>query len=235
MSEVWRIFTAVDLTQEIRDRMSETAELLQNAGWEARWVPQDRMHMTVRFFGDTAVETIEKLQDELRPRLAAQPAFELHVSRVGAFPAPNRPRVIWLGIDDPFGQIPNLKAAVEDASVAAGLEAEPGPYKPHLTVGRLQPKFRISGDEAVETFQEFGRYEPLTWIPDSVNLVRSKLARGGAQHTVIEKFPFGPPDGTISEDEHEDEDQTDVAGAAGSAENLEFDSDDTDEDSERNP
>jgi RNA 2',3'-cyclic 3'-phosphodiesterase len=199
MSEMWRTFAAVDLTEEIRERIKRTQQLLEDAGWRCRWVREERMHMTVRFYGDLAIPTVERLQDELRQRLAAQPAFELRVSRVGAFPGPNRPRTLWLGIDDRFAQLGNLRKAVDDASAAAGIEPEPGPYRPHLTVGRLMHNFKVDEDEAVEVFQEFGAYEPLYWVPSEVNLIRSKFGRGGVQYTTIESFPLGDPDGTTSD------------------------------------
>lgn len=192
------MFAAVDLTEEIRDRIKRTQQLLDDAGWQCRWVPESRMHMTVRFYGNLEIPTVERLQDELRARLAEQPRFELRVSRVGAFPGPNRPRTIWLGIDDRFEQLGNLRNAVDTASEAAGIERERGPYRPHLTIGRLSHDFKVDEDEAVEAFQEFGAYEPLFWVPDHVNLVKSKFGRGGIEYTVVERFSLGEPDGTVS-------------------------------------
>jgi RNA 2',3'-cyclic 3'-phosphodiesterase len=198
MSEMWRMFAAVDLTDEIRERITRTQQLLDDAGWSCRWVPEDRMHMTVRFYGNLAQETVEQLQERLRAHLSQQPAFELRVSRVGAFPGPNRPRTIWLGIDDRFQQLGKLRKAVDDASTTAGIEPEPGPFRPHLTVGRLMHDFKVDEDDAVEAFQEFGAYEPLIWIPDHVNLVRSKFGRRGVEYTIVERFSLAEPAGTVS-------------------------------------
>jgi RNA 2',3'-cyclic 3'-phosphodiesterase len=203
MSETWRMFVAIDLTEEIRDRIKRTQDLLEQAGWRSRWVPRERMHMTVRFYGDLPVPTVEQLQEELRARLARQPAFELRVSRVGAFPGPNRPRTLWLGIDDRFEQLGNLRKAVDGSSAAVGIEPEPGPYRPHLTVGRLRHDFKVDEDDAIEAFQEFGAYEPLFWVPDQVKLVKSKFGRGGVQYTVVESFSLGEPDGTVSDSEED--------------------------------
>jgi RNA 2',3'-cyclic 3'-phosphodiesterase len=199
MSETWRMFVAVDLTEEIRDRIERTQQLLEEAGWRCRWVPRERMHMTVRFYGNLEIPTVEQLQEELRTRLAQQPAFELRVSRVGAFPGPNRPRTIWLGIDDRFEQLGNLRKAVDYASAAVGIEPEPGPYRPHLTVGRLHHDFKVDQDDAVEAFQEFGAYEPLFWVPEEVNLVKSQFGRGGIKYTAVESFSLGEPSGTVSD------------------------------------
>lgn len=199
MSEEWRVFAAIDLTDEIRERIKRTQQLLEDAGWNCRWVTEERMHMTVRFYGNLAVPTVEQLQEELRPRLAAQPRFELRVSRVGAFPGPNRPRTLWLGIDDPFEQLQNLRAAVDAGSDAAGIEPERGPYRPHLTIGRLHHTFKVDSDEAVEAFQKFGEYEPIVWVPESVRLIRSQFGRGGTTYSTIDEFEFGPPDGTVPE------------------------------------
>lgn len=204
MSEMWRMFAAIDLNDAIRDRIKRTQQLLDEAGWQCRWVAEKRMHMTVRFYGDLPVSTVEQLQEELRDRLARQPAFELRVSRVGAFPGPNRPRTIWLGIDDRFEQLGKLRKAVDDASQAVGIDPEPGPYRPHLSVGRLRHDFKIDEEDAIEAFQEFGAYEPLFWVPDHVNLIKSKFARGGVQYTVIEQFPLADPDGTVSDGNEEE-------------------------------
>ncbi len=195
--EKWRMFAAVDLTDEIRERIKRTQELLEEAGWRCRWVTEERMHMTVRFYGNLDGETVEQLQTALRKYLSQQPAFELRVSRVGAFPGPNRPRTLWLGIDDPFAQLSKLRKAVDDASEEAGIPPEPGPYRPHLTVGRLMHNFKVDEDEAIEAFQEFGAYDPLQWVPESVKLVRSKFGRGGTQYTTIEEFVLAEPAGTI--------------------------------------
>jgi hypothetical protein len=59
--------------------------------------------------------------------------------------------------------------------------------------------FKVDEDEAVDAFQEFGAYEPLFWVPNEVNLIRSKFGRGGVQYTTIESFTLGEPDGTTSD------------------------------------
>jgi hypothetical protein len=87
----------------------------------------------------------------------------------------------------------------------------------------LTPRFKVSGEDAVQAFQAFGSYEPLVWVPDSVRLVRSKLGRGGSEYTLIEEFPLGPPDGTISEPEPESEETNDTAATEEADESSELD------------
>jgi RNA 2',3'-cyclic 3'-phosphodiesterase len=194
MSETWRIFAAVELTPEIKNRISETARQLADRGWDARWVKPDNMHMTVKFYGDTSAEIVPRLQDELRSAISGLTAFELDVSGVGAFPNARQPRVVWLGIEDPSEQLLPLKSAVERASGAAGLEEEDVPYKPHLTVARLSPRFRVGGQESVEALDAVGDFEPIRWTVTDVTLFQSKLQRGGSVYTEIERFPLAPPE-----------------------------------------
>lgn len=188
MSEIWRMFAAIDLTAEIRHRIIRTQQLLDDAGWKCRWVPENRMHLTVRFYGDLDTQTIDSLRNEFRTRLEGQPALELCVSRLGAFPNPNRPRVLWLGVDDPFEQLLELRDRIDDASAAAGIEPERGRFRPHLTVGRLARDFKVRQHEAVDAFKRFGSYDPLPFTPDHVNLVRSEFGKGGVHYTVVEQF-----------------------------------------------
>jgi RNA 2',3'-cyclic 3'-phosphodiesterase len=204
MSEMWRVFAAVELAREIKQQIQTTAHLLGELGWNARWVKPDKAHLTVRFYGDLVVDRLPILQDELRDAVRSVPGFDIVVWGAGAFPNPKRPRVIWLGMDDPSGRLEPLKLAVERASGRAGLEEETGPYKPHLTVGRLHPQFRITGSASADALARVGDFDPIPMPVSDIVLFRSQLGRGGSQYTVIDRFPLGEPLAEAANDDQVD-------------------------------
>jgi 2'-5' RNA ligase len=54
----------------------------------------------------------------------------------GCFPDIHRPRVIWVGVDEPTGALSALERAVELAIAPLGYPTEPRAFQPHLTLGR---------------------------------------------------------------------------------------------------
>ncbi len=50
--EVWRLFVAVELPGEVRQRMRHIRDTLKAAGWKARWTNPDSTHLTLKFFGN---------------------------------------------------------------------------------------------------------------------------------------------------------------------------------------
>jgi 2'-5' RNA ligase len=69
-----------------------------------------------------------------------------------------------------------LAEHVQDACRAAGIELEPRPYRPHLTVGRVDPRVLAS-------------YDGPAWPVTQVELVHSVLGQR-AVHTVLKASPL---------------------------------------------
>ena len=95
-----RAFVAVDLPEEARAALGEVGAAL--AGWVARgavkWVRPELMHLTLRFLGDTPFDRRPAVQAALDAVAAAHVPFDLHLTGVGCFPNPRRPRVVWVGL-----------------------------------------------------------------------------------------------------------------------------------------
>ena len=65
-------------------------------------------------------------------------SFELALSGGGCFPPRGGVRVVWVGIQEPTGQLQSLQAAVADELEGAGFRKEDRPFSPHLTLGRVR-------------------------------------------------------------------------------------------------
>ena len=144
---------------------------LQAALRGARTSNPEQWHVTLAFLGD--VPAAEPLYDGLRAVAALHDPFPLQLSGSGAFGR----RATWAGVAGDVASLRSLAAHVEDACRDAGVQLEPRAYRPHLTVGRVDPQVLAS-------------YEGPVWQVAEVELVRSVLGQR-AVHTVLATFPLG--------------------------------------------
>ena len=138
-----RAFIAVNLSlPTIRAVGDFQKSLRQSLGQGApiTWVPTANLHLTLKFLGDIEAETAEAIGDVLGRRVANRSPFEVRARGAGAFPDPQRPRVLWVGLEDNAGALVTLAADVERWMEDLGHPREVRPFTPHLTLGRVKDR-----------------------------------------------------------------------------------------------
>lgn len=136
----------------------------------ARTSDPAQWHLTLAFLGD--VPAAEPLYDGLRAAADLHEPFSLRLAGSGTFGR----RGTWAGIGGDVLHLHALAEHVQDACRAAGLPLEARPYRPHLTVGRVDPRALTS-------------YEGPSWRVSQIELVHSVLGQR-AVHTVLQAFPL---------------------------------------------
>jgi 2'-5' RNA ligase len=189
-SEHWRVFIAIELPSVVRKSSSDHINRLHNAlpDVHASWSRQENLHLTLKFLGNTPVPKIEALSQAAQRATGRFQPFDLIVGRCGSFPPRGQPRVLWIGIDDPTGELAKLNRALEDECAKAGFAREQRPFHPHLTIARLR---KSQGSRRLaELHGEMGfTHQPV--IASEVVLFRSELLSGGSRHTAISRHRFG--------------------------------------------
>ncbi|MCE7976723.1 MAG: RNA 2',3'-cyclic phosphodiesterase [Nitrospira sp. NTP1] len=153
-----RAFLSVELPPDFRAALSAVQQDLKRrleptVGRQARisWVQPASMHLTVRFLGETPEDVIESLRMTLASAVAGHRPIQVPFSRLGTFPRPQQPRVLWAGPLESWEQgnegarLQALSRMVEDLCRAAGLAAEERPLSPHLTLARIKEGERQVG------------------------------------------------------------------------------------------
>jgi len=89
-----RLFVALDLTGETRDRAATLLLRLEGAlaGW--RFVRPAGLHVTLRFLGEVDEATDRRARSLWRDAARAAEPFRLRVSGLGTFPEGRRARVL---------------------------------------------------------------------------------------------------------------------------------------------
>jgi 2'-5' RNA ligase len=191
--DMYRLFIAIPLPKPLLKRLGDVQYRLQGKvpHRSVRWVGADGIHLTLKFLGDTPTDRISTIQEALSVVARNAPTCELAVERLGCFPSPRRPRVLWVGVQEPTGRLKALWNAVEEVMTAVGYKPERHGFSPHLTVGRVRRQ-SSPGDlqqigEAI-TSTTVGQLAVFT--VDRFELIRSVLKPTGAEYTTLATFPL---------------------------------------------
>lgn len=133
-----RAFLAVPFEPEIQERISELSCPIREQTSVFRWVKDENLHLTLRFFESVEESKISAMREALGRKLREFPCFKIVISGFGAFPDFYRPRVLWIGIKQGSEESIRLKSSVDDALVSLGFPKEAQSFVPHITVGRLK-------------------------------------------------------------------------------------------------
>jgi 2'-5' RNA ligase len=186
-----RAFIAVEIPLEIRQAVQNaTSNLRKGIGSLVRWVPVENMHLTLKFLGDISPAYVDMLTQMLHAEADSCPAFDIHLTGVGSFPNPKRPRVIYIGMQAPAG-LEALKRGIESASRRLGYESEDRGFSPHLTIGRVKQNATSSDQQTIRRALEEIRIDSLgTARVDSVHLYKSDLKPTGSVYTRLYSAPL---------------------------------------------
>lgn len=182
---VIRLFIAIEISSEIQERLSETADQLKGhlKGLPLRWVPVMNIHLTLKFLGDVPVENLVELKSTLETEAASSQLFDITIGQLGVFPSFHRPRVIWTGIQAPE-TFYALQARIEQESRRLGYAGDGRQYQPHLTLARVSKNASATEIRRIgEVLQNQIVGTLGTFVVQTINLFRSDLQPGGAVYT----------------------------------------------------
>jgi 2'-5' RNA ligase len=181
-----RLFIALDIPQEVRERISAYVERVRPLCPDARWARVEGLHITLKFIGEFPDARVPEITQALASVKA--PTFHVKFECIGFFPSPKSPRVFWVGVHA-GEELPQLAQAVSEALAAIGIPREDKAYSPHITLARagsrkepVQNLKALTGllNEEVEAFGTMTAHE--------FYLYRSQLGRGGSKYTKLERF-----------------------------------------------
>lgn len=175
-----RLFVATRPPEDIRDLLIDTMD----DSPALRWVPEDNLHLTLRFIGEVERPLANDIAAALvRVRFER---FSLRIAGIGKFERRNG-GALWAGIE-PRQPVAALAAKVERACQSAGVEPERRAFHPHITLARWNRR----NAEAVEAFLRRNSYlasEP--FAVDRFILFESRLSRHGPHYEEVADYPLG--------------------------------------------
>ncbi len=182
-----RLFAAVPLAEPARSEVARLLGALRAEQWPVRWVSDELIHITLKFFGEVPEERLDVIAEALRLASTGAQPMTLTLAGVGAFPTERRPRVLWAGIGAHAG-LAALRERIENAADAIGFAREGVPFEPHVTLGRMREGQRLPPD----AFQSPAcAIKPLSFRADCVALYESVLTPAGPRYQARELVELG--------------------------------------------
>lgn len=184
-----RLFISLDLPQAIKEAAEKVRQRLQaaqasrNVRWDISWTRPEGMHLTLKFLGEVEARQVQEIQEAVAETGQAFRPITIRVEELGGFPTMHAPRVIWLGIKEPIGDLVRLQKRVDQVLVPLGFPPEARDFHPHLTLGRVKsPKGR---DALVQALEDLDPVRLGEWRLEELDLMRSMLQPGGAVYTKL--------------------------------------------------
>ncbi|HKQ35294.1 MAG TPA: RNA 2',3'-cyclic phosphodiesterase [Nitrospiraceae bacterium] len=193
-----RAFLAVELPQELRAELATIQqELKRNIEPEMKqsmrvsWAQPASIHLTIKFLGDMDEQVIDPLLVAVEQAIGNRTAVNVPLERLGAFPRPQSPRVLWVGPSENWARgaeaqkVTGIHGAIEEACEGLGFLRETKPFSPHLTFARIRVGERHIG---VALAQGGVLDRPLSLgalAVKSVVLMKSQLRPTGSVYTKL--------------------------------------------------
>lgn len=134
-----RLFIAVPIADKVRAAAARIISGLKESAADVKWVEPENLHLTLRFLGDVPEEEISTLKDIVVQTAAGNSSFKISFDRLGAFGAPSRPRILWMGIGSGAKALSELAASLRGALGSSELgSAADHEFSAHLTLGRVR-------------------------------------------------------------------------------------------------
>jgi len=188
-----RTFIALQLDESLQRFLGEIIRRMVRELPGLRWVDPAGIHLTLAFLGELDDQQLAEATQaaELSTRLI--PSFEYRLSHPGIFGSPRQPRVIWIGVEEPSGNLQLLHHQLNLELAQRGFEIDTRPFAPHLTLARIKAPLRPEEQQRLQRLlavQDRQPRSPLVRVRH-LSVMKSELMRAGARYTSLKDVPLG--------------------------------------------
>ncbi|MBW6534550.1 MAG: RNA 2',3'-cyclic phosphodiesterase [Mariniphaga sp.] len=185
MADFLRTFVAVKI--EPSPVLIQTMNDLKNklSGEVVKWVEPNKLHLTLKFLGDTLPSQVDEIGEELNQTAKMFSPFSFQLVGLGFFKNKGMPRVLFANIQE--GEVlQQLAAEIDNRLINLGFQPENRPFKPHLTLARI--KFLNNKKEFYEAVEKYSDTFMQTVTIDELLFYRSILKPEGPEYKELGKF-----------------------------------------------
>jgi len=178
-----RIFIAINLPKEVKKRLTYIQDKYPEL--PIKWTKKENLHITLVFVGDVVDENLLEVFNKISEAVSKNKTFSIDLNKV-LYGPPKKlpPKMVWITGEKsiPLGK---LQKELEESLLGYPQEENKG-YTPHVTLGRIKTWEwkQIEPEERPNIEEELN----LNFEIDSVEIMESRLRRGGAEYEVLESY-----------------------------------------------
>ena len=169
-----RTFVAIEVNNN--NVLDSIQQVQSKLNIKAKPVELHNMHFTVQFLGEISEEMLRKISDVLNGIEFS--TFSVTFASIGAFPKPNSPRVIWVGVNDGVNKLEKLAEMIRSKLSQLGFNPDKK-FKPHVTIFRVKNK--IEGISS--KLEKFSSYYFGKQTVSEIKLKKGELTPNGPIYT----------------------------------------------------
>ena len=169
-----RTFVAIEVNNN--NVLNSIRQVQSELNIKAKPVELHNMHFTVQFLGEVSEEMIRKISDTLNGIEFS--TFSITFTGIGAFPKPNSPRVIWVGVNDGIDELGKLAETIRSKLSDIGFSPDKK-FKPHVTIFRVKNKI----ESLTSKLEKFSSYSFGKQEISEIKLKKSELTPNGPIYT----------------------------------------------------
>ena len=184
MSKPIRAFIAVKIPPS--PQLRQVIARLERLGRPVKACDSRALHVTLKFLGDTRVETVPAVAELVADAVRSTSGFTVRLTGLGAFPNAERPTVVWVGIE-PAEPLIQLAGDLENRLKPLGFAPENRSFRPHLTLARI--KGRPPAD-LIQLLDEHAATDFGTAELNALEVLQSELRPQGPHYTTLARCEF---------------------------------------------
>ena len=149
--------------------------------------------MTLLFLGDLSDAEVAEACSQADWAARANEPFSLRVRGVGAFPNPDRPRALWLGVSEGAAAVNRLQADLDEALADIAPRSENRQFVPHWTLARLGKRGGYTSPHLVDSLANLADYDAGELSVEQIVVYASELRPEGPEYYALARCPLGRP------------------------------------------
>ncbi len=182
-----RLFAAIKTQpdQEFINRFRALRQALMHH--KIKWVEEENIHITIKFFGQTEESRIPVISDVLNSLAGSVGEFSFRFEGLGIFGSSYSPRILWVAIH-PNEELSGMMKALQKELEVIGFPSDRQNAVPHLTLGRIRSlQDRHHFQKVLDSYRKISS-QPMT--AGKIILFESILMREGPEYQVVKSFPL---------------------------------------------
>lgn len=183
-----RVFIAINLPESVRKKLAGYQDKWPEL--PVRWTKPDNLHITLEFLGYLPDEDLPEICNIMKKVALRHQPFPINLKRICYGPPKKMPpRMVWAE-GEKSKELGKLKEDLQRFLVDSKISFSPEgrAFSPHITLGRIktfewrkiEPEERPAVEEEID----------LNFEVNSIEIMESRLKRGGAEYTILESCLF---------------------------------------------
>ena len=183
-----RVFISVSVPKEIVSIKEMLKSTIDTKGVKISWVRDGKMHLTLRYIGNTTEESIDSINSAIHDLIGDTPIINLSISGAGCFTKRDVANTLWVGVKGEIDKLEELILNINTKLKTLGYPIEKREFLPHITIARINPNQKKKPDISKflnTTFME------LPMRIAKISLIQSQSFSKGSFYTILDTHFLG--------------------------------------------